>query len=171
MKLDQKYFAPFIGIGAVITMLFIVYASFNFKSEQEENFRANTMQHESLLVNPHPYVNHGDSLRLAELNGKRIIVLFWSSWSDRSAEIMEEFDIFSANDGYEVVGAVVKDAAETAELLIPNHDFIFIDGTKLYNDLKVPGIPSFFVLDERGDFVESFVGYREGAAQKVTELF
>lgn len=94
MKLDQKYFAPFIGIGAVITMLFIVYASFNFKSEQEENFRANTMQHESLLVNPHPYVNHGDSLRLAELNGKRIIVLFWSSWSDRSAEIMEEFDIF-----------------------------------------------------------------------------
>ena len=171
MKLEQKYFAPFIGIGAIITMLFIVYASFNFKTEQEENFRMNTMGHESLLVQPHPYLSHTDSLRLAELSGKRVIVLFWSSWSERSAEIMTEFDIFAGNDGYEVVGAVVKDATETAELLIPNHDFIYIDGTKLFNDLKVPGIPSYFVLDERGEFVESFVGYREGAAQNVSQLF
>jgi hypothetical protein len=171
MKLDQKYFAPFIGIGAVITMIFIVYTSFNFKAEQEENFRTNTQEFETLLTDPHPYLSLGDSLRLAELSGKRVIVLFWSSWSERSAEIMNEFDIFSANDQYEVVGAVVKDAAESAELLIPNHDFLYIDGTKLFNDLKVPGIPSYFVLDERGDFIESFVGYREGATQNVNQLF
>ncbi len=171
MKLKQKYFAPFIGIGAIITMIFIVYASFNFKTEQEENFRTNTSDYENLLTDPHPYIQHSDSLRFAELAGARVIVLFWSSWSERSAEIMNEFDIFAANEGYQVVGAVVKDAAETAEILIPNHDFIYIDGTKLYNDLKVPGIPSYFVLDERGEFVESFVGYREGAAQKITELF
>lgn len=171
MKLDQKYFAPFIGIGAIITMLFIVYASFNFKSEQEQNFRSNTTYYSELLTEAHPYINHSDSLRLAELTGKRVIVLFWSSWSERSAEIMSEFDIFVRNEKYEVVGAVVKDATETAEILIPNHDFIYIDGTKLFNELKVPGIPSYFVLDERGDFVDSFVGYQQGAAQQVTELF
>ena len=171
MKLQQKHFAPFIGIGAIITMVFIVYTSFNFKTEQETNFRSNTQEYDRLLVEPHPYIGHGDSLRLAELVGKRVIVLFWSSWSDRSAEIMQEFDIFAANDGYEVVGAVVKDATVTAEVLIPNHEFIFIDGTRLYNELKVPGIPSYFVLDERGDFIESFVGYRSGAAQNVAELF
>lgn len=171
MKLDQKYFAPFIGIGAIITMMFIVYASFNFKEEQEQNFRENTQEYDQLLTEAHPYISHGDSLRLAELTGKRVIVLFWASWSDRSADIMDEFDIFGANNQYQVIGAVVKDATETAELIIPNHDFIYIDGTKLFNTLKVPGIPSYFVLNERGEFVTSFVGYREGAAQNINQLF
>ena len=171
MKLDQKHFAPFMAIGAIITIIFIVYASFNFKNEQEENFRTNTLNYETLLTDPHPFLNNGDSLRLAELSGKRVIVLFWSSWSERSAEIMNEFDIFSSNDVYEVVAAAVKDATETAEVLIPNHDFLYIDGIKLFNDLKVPGIPSYFVLDTRGNFIESFVGYREGAATGVSQLF
>jgi len=171
MKLDQKYFAPFIGIGAIITMVFIVFASFNFKNEQEENFRANTSSYEALLTEPHPYISHSDSLRLVELTGKKVIVLFWASWSDRSANIMNEFDIFAGNESYVVVGAIVKDAAETAQFVLPEHDFLYIDGTKLFNTLKVPGIPSYFVLDESGEFVESFVGYNQGAAQKVNHLF
>ena len=57
--------------------------------------------------------------------------------------------IFASNENYKVVGAVVKDANETAELIMPNHDFIFIDGTKMYNDLKVPEY-RYFVLDEEG---------------------
>ena len=171
MKLKQKYFIPFMGIGAVITMIFIVYASFDFKSEQEENFRNNTNEFESLLTDSHPYMSSSDSLRLSDLKGKRVIVLFWASWSERSAEIMVEFDILANNKGYQVVGAVVKDATETAELMIPNHNFLYIDGTKMFNDLKVPGIPSYIVLDEEGNVLNSFVGYQKGAVEQVIQLF
>jgi hypothetical protein len=84
---------------------------------------------------------------------------------------MADINFFASNENYKVVGAVVKDATETAELIMPNHDFIFIDGTKMYNDLKVPGIPSYFVLDEEGKFLHSFVGYKKGDVEQLKELF
>ena len=171
MKLDQKYFIPFMGIGAIITMIFIVYASFEFKLEQEENFRDNVNHSESLTTDFHPYVLSDDSISLSELVGDKLIILFWASWSDRSADLMADIDLFASNENYKVVGAVVKDATETAELIMPNHDFIFIDGTKMYNDLKVPGIPSYFVLDEEGKFLHSFVGYKKGYVEQLRELF
>lgn len=159
------------GIGAIITMIFIVYASFEFKLEQEKNFRDITNQFESLTTDFHPYVLSDDSLSLSELVGDRIIILFWASWSNRSADLMADIDLFAHIENYKVVGAVVKDATETAELMMRNHDFIFIDGTKMYNDLKVPGIPSYIVLDEEGNFLNSFVGYKKGGIQQVSELF
>ncbi|MBO6792420.1 MAG: hypothetical protein JJ895_00825 [Balneolaceae bacterium] len=173
MKLDQKYFAPFIGIGAIITMVFIVFASFNFKDEQEANFRENTQSYRQLgsLNNPVVGGSEADSLRLNDLQGKRVIVLFWSSWSDKSAEIMMELDSLHNNENYAVVAALVKDATEEAKTALPNHDFLYIDGTLLFNELKVPGIPSYFLLNEKGEFVESHVGYKKGAADTIIHEF
>lgn len=173
MKLDQKYFVPFIGIGAVITMIFIVFASFNFKEEQEANFRENTQNFEELGSMNHPVVGgaESDSLRLDDLQGKRVIVLFWASWSDKSTEIMNELDNFDGNEKYAVVAALVKDATEEVTTVLPKHNFQYIDGTRFFNELKVPGIPSFFLLDENGGFVESFVGYKEDATDSINREF
>ncbi len=173
MKLDQKYFVPFIGIGAIITMVFIVFASFNFKDEQEANFRDNTQSYQQLGTINHPIVggSESDSLRLNDLQGNRVIVLFWSSWSDKSAEIMMELDSLQRSDKYAVVAALVKDATEEAITVLPNHDFLYIDGTLLFNELKVPGIPSYFLLNENGDFVQSHVGYNKGAADLIIREF
>lgn len=173
MKLDQKYFVPFMGIGAVITMLFIVFASFNFKDEQEANFRENTQNFEELGTMNHPIIDgsSADSLRLSQLSGKQVVVVFWSSWSDKSTELMNELDLFVGDDNFEVVAALVRDVTDEASNVLPNHDFIYIDGTRLFNELKVPGIPSYFLLDKNGGFVESFVGYRKGAAEIINLNF
>ena len=50
MRLDQKYFVPFILTGAVITMVFIVISSFNFKEKQQQIFEDNTAEYASLLT-------------------------------------------------------------------------------------------------------------------------
>ena len=171
MKLHQKYFIPFMGIGAIITMIFIVYASFNFKTKQEENFRTNITEYTTLLTDAHPSIYSSDSLRLSAFYGKKVIVLFWASWSELSADIMNELDLLADDKSFAVIAAVVKDATETVELVIPNHNFIYVDGTKLFNHLKVPGIPSYFVLDEQGLFKQSFVGYHKKATQNVISLF
>lgn len=171
MKLDQKYFVPFMGISAVITMIFIVFASFDFKAEQVENFKQNTRSYEQLLTETHPLINEPDSLRLGELNGSKTIVLFWASWSEKSEQIMNELDVFASSDEFEVVGALVKDATETAEIILPRHDFKYIDGTKLFNQLKVPGIPSYFLLDEYGEVQFAQVGYKENAVSLINDAF
>ncbi len=173
MKLDQKYFVPFMGIGAVITMIFIVFASFNFKDEQEANFRENTQNFEELGTMNHPIVGDvtTDSLRLNDLYGKQVIVLFWASWSDKSTELMDELDFFADNNEYAIVAALVKDVTDEASTVLPNHDFIYIDGTRLFNELKVPGIPSYFLLDKKGNFMASFVGYRKGVTDTINREF
>ena len=171
MKLDQKYFGPFMAVMALITMIFIVISTFNYKDKQEENFRKFTAEYVPLLSEPHVLVTESDSVSFDSFAGQKVIILFWASWSEKSAEMMKELDSFSAKDGYEVIGATVKDAEETAALVLPKHDFVFIDGAKLFNDLKVPGIPSYVLLDEEGNIIDVSVGYREGVADRILSAF
>ena len=171
MKLDQKYFVPFMLVGAIITMIFIVYASFNFKAKQEANFRNNVSEFETLMTDMHPVLASEDSLNFNELAGKKVVLVFWASWSEKSAQILEELDQVAERDDVQIVGATVKDATETAEEVLPAHDFIFIDAAKLFNDLKVPGIPSYILFDEEGNPIDVTIGYKEGVADRINTVF
>lgn len=172
MKLEQKYFVPFMAVGAIITMIFIVYSSFNFKEQQAKRFTEYTAQYDSLLILPNPYVLEEDSLRLGDLTGSETVVLFWASWSDRSASIMEELNqLKESNPELEIVAALVHDATETAIPEIPEFDFRFIDGTRLFNELRVPGIPSYLLIGEKGALVDTHVGYQEEQVFDIPERF
>lgn len=169
MKLDQKYFIPFMVTVALFTMLFIVFTSFNFKQQQQERFTEFTLAYDSLLTKNHPFINQNDSLRLGDLSGSQILLVFWSSWSDKSANLLNEIDILSQNrPNLEVVAALVKDATDSAEEALLEHDFLYIDGTILFNEIRVPGIPSYVLLDENGNLISTHVGYKEEA---IKELF
>ncbi len=164
MKLDQKYFIPFMVIVAVFTMLFIVLTSFNFKQQQKERFTEYTLEYDSLLTKNHPYIGKEDSLRLGDLAGNPVLLVFWSSWSEKSANLLNEIEFITQNDPtLKVVAALVKDVTDSAEEAIIQHDFIYIDGTILFNKIRVPGIPSYLLLDENGNLVSTHVGYKEGA--------
>lgn len=163
MKLDQKFFVPFMAVCAVVSMLFIVISSFNFKHQQEKDFAEYTRNNKELLTQSHPYVGKSDSLTLGELTGSPTVVFFWASWSDKSTEIMQEFDEFKSNHpDISIVAAVVKDATEEVESVLPEHNFIYIDGTILFNTIRVPGIPSYLLLDDEGSLVSTHVGYKKG---------
>lgn len=172
MKLEQKYFVPFMAVGALLTMIFIVYSSFNFKENQARRFTEYTAQYDSLLVLPNPYVIQEDSLRLEELQGSETVVLFWATWSEKSASIMKELnDLKKKEPGLEIIAALVHDATETAIPEIPDYDFRYIDGTILFNEIRVPGIPSYLLLDEEGRLIYTHVGYQSGQVSEIPQQF
>ena len=165
MKLDQKYFIPFMAIVAVFTMIFIVLTSFNFKHQQQVRFKEHTLGYDSLLTKAHPFIIKDDSLKLGDLSGNPILLVFWSSWSDKSAKLLDEIELIS---DLKVVAALVKDATDSAEEAILKHDYLYIDGTILFNTVRAPGIPSYLLLDENGALISTHVGYQKGV---VNELF
>ena len=168
MKLDQKYFIPFMVIVAMFTMMFIIFTSFNFKEQQQERFTEHTLGYDSLLIKAHPFILKDDSLRLADLNGNETLLVFWASWSSKSSKLLSEIEVVSQQiQGFQVVAALVKDVTNSAEEAILEHDFLYIDGTILYNELRAPGIPSYVLLDKNGELIFTHVGYQEGV---VTEL-
>jgi thiol-disulfide isomerase/thioredoxin len=173
MKLDQKYFVPFILVVALLTLIVIVLSSFSFQEKQVKQFTEYTAKYDSLLVLPNPFiVEQGDSLRLGSLNGSESVVLFWASWSDRSRSIMEELNqVKETHPDLEIVAALVMDATSSAIPEIPEYDFHYIDGTMLFNEIRVPGIPSYFLLDENGELVETHVGYQAGEVLSIPERF
>jgi hypothetical protein len=169
MKLEQKYFVPFMIVVALITMVVIVLSSFNFKAQQEEDFRKYTASYDSLLTLPIPYLTNTDSLRLEALKGDPSIVVFWASWSDRSAAMLTELQ--QLKDTYpdlNVAAALVMDATGTAVPGLPDNEFHYIDGTRLFNELRVPGIPSYILLDSNGNPIDTKVGYREGEVREIS---
>lgn len=159
------------GGGALVTMIFIVYASFQFKDKQESNFKKYISENENLLTEQHLIIAENDSLALSSLHGENVVLVFWASWSEKSASMMEELDKLTSDSDVKVVAAAVKDATETVDDVLPDHDFLFIDGAKLFNDLKVPGIPCYILIDADGKVIDVTVGYRSGVADKIKASF
>ena len=157
--------------GAVITLIFIVYSSFVFKKQQSDRFEKNARMSTDLLTKAHPYISNTDSLTLGELEGKDVIVLFWATWSEKSALMMDQLElILSSEPDVTVVGALVKDATDTAEPVLSDHPFLYIDGTVLFNDLKVPGIPSLLILDTKGKVITTHIGYQEDIRESILDI-
>ena len=163
MRLKQEQFVPFMISIGVITMLVIVYSSFHFNSKQHERFRENLVQSDSLTTTYMRLIGEPDSVRISDLKGKKSVLVFWASWSEKSELMMREIEMVQHEaDSLQVVAALVKDAEESLpeDKIYP--EFLYTDGTRLFNDLKVPGYPSYIVFDENSDVIHSQVGYQKG---------
>ena len=143
-------------------MIFIAISSFNFSEKRMEEFLSYAQSYSELITKPHPYIYESDSLRLKDFSGEKTLVLFWASWSEKSSQFMEELDeITHGATRINVVAALVRDATEELEVPDNEYEFHYIDGTVLNNELRVPGIPSYFILNEEGKPITIQVGYKE----------
>ncbi len=143
-------------------MIFIAISSFNFSERRTEQFLSYAQSYGELLTKPHPFIFESDSLRLQEFSGEETLVFFWASWSEKSSQFMSELDeITHGGTKLNVVAALVRDATEELEVPDNEYDFYYIDGTVLNNELRVPGIPSYFILDEQGEPIMIQVGYKD----------
>lgn len=162
MRLKQKHFVPFMIIGAILTMIVIVFSSFHFKDKQQKLFRTSLAESDSLMSMNLNFVGKDGSVQVASFRGNKTVVVFWASWSEKSDAMLKELqEIQQENKSFAVLSALVKDAEESLpeEKMYP--DFTYVDGTQLYNHLKVPGIPSYILLDAKGDVLHTQVGYKE----------
>jgi|AntRauTorcE11898_2_1112593.scaffolds.fasta_scaffold04507_2 thiol-disulfide isomerase/thioredoxin len=160
MRLDQKYFVPFLLICAALTAVVIFLSSLNYASNQRETFRAEIEETKLSEWDLYQYET-GDSLSISQFEGSPVIVHFWSTWSDLSLELNSVMDgLQSEFPDLIIVAAASRDAAQLVEehIQTTDFDFVYLNGTPLYQDLKVPGLPSQLFINRNGIIVDQHVG-------------
>lgn len=173
MRLDQKYFVPFLLICAALTAIVIVIGSLNYVSNQKETFREKIEETDLSEWKLYHYES-GDSISVSQFQGSPIIIHFWSTWSDLSMELNSVMgDLKNEYPGLIVVAAAARDAPEMVEQHIggTHFDFSYLDGTPLYQELMVPGLPSQLFVNRDGNIVDQNVGKdAETIREKTREL-
>lgn len=164
MRLKQKQFIPFMVTMGLISMVVIVISSFRFQNKQAEEFRENVAASDTLKTFSMRFINDTDSTSVSDYLGENTLLVFWASWSDKSNAMMQEIQNYTLqNDSLVVLAALVKDAEESLPERPAYPEFIYLDGTNLFNYLKVPGYPSYILFDEKGGVLNSHIGYEKGA--------
>lgn len=173
MRLDPKYFNLFIAVCAVITLLVILFSTFRYVENQEEMFEVSLHQVE-IENRKLASINQSDSLRIGDLKGDPVVIHFWATWSGKSKNMHPALsEIAGKHPDLKIVAASVKDGNELIKEYISKTDFpfIYVDGTDLFQDLQVPGVPSHIILKRDGTVSDMQVG--EGIAElsdKINEV-
>ncbi len=165
MKLDQKYFVPFLAIAAVITALLITFFTISSQKGQRQVFRSYIMQQDSLRFEKMPVLYESDSLSVSDLKGKFVILDFWATWSNFSEDVHLQISelVKQHPDTLKVIAAVVEDRQEKIDEYIKRHDFPFhfVEGTAIFNKYGVPGMPTEIIYNPEGDIMDVFFGYSD----------
>lgn len=164
MRLDQKFFVPFMLVVAVITMIVIVISSFSHNEKLNELFYESLAESDSLEFKPLKIFGREDTVSIQQFQGNTVVVAFWASWSERAINMLKEIEKVQTEsaDSLIVLAALVKDAEESLQGEKQFQDFMYVDGTQLFNDLKVPGYPSYLLFNKKSEFVNAQIGYRKG---------
>lgn len=164
MKLDNKYFPAFMAIVAILTAITIIISSLRYKETQRERFVESIQESDSLLTEPLLLIDQDDSISINQFKGTDVVIIFWSSWSEKSDLLLQEiYTLADQTDSLTIISALVLDATDEIENTKFIDGFIQVDGASLYNELKVPGIPSYILLDKNGVLKYAHVGYQENA--------
>lgn len=160
MRLDQKFFVPFLLICAALTATVIFLSSLNYVSNQHERF-IEEIEETDMGEWKFYHYESGDSVSFSQFEGAPVVVHFWSTWSDLSLELNSTMNTLQSELSDLVVVAA---ASRDAENLVKEHiqssefEFVYLDGTPLYQELMVPGLPSQLFIDRSGRIVDEHVG-------------
>lgn len=172
MRLEQKQFVPFMVAVAVITIIVIVFSSFNFERKQRIQFNENIATSDSLLTMPLRLIGEKDSTTILAQKGNPTLFVFWASWSEKSKSMMDEIQLYTVeNDSLVVLAGLVKDAEESLPEVRQYPEFMYLDGVHLFNYLKVPGFPSYILFDKQGRVLTSQIGYEKGVGYDSLKVY
>lgn len=166
MKLDEKYFVPFIAIVGVVAALIIVFFTVSNRQGREEAFKESITEQDSLRYQRMPVLNSTDSLSISSFSDQFVILDFWASWTE-SFSRQSHRQLANLKEQYpgkvEVIAAVVRDKPEKAREYINRYDypFHFVEGTAVFNGFNVPGVPTQLVYRPDGTLSSIFTGYAD----------
>ena len=183
MRLDTKYFVPFVIGIATIGILAIVWSSFRFNSKQLQTFNSElSTQFEAYTNQALPVLQQGvwaeglDSLRFSELDTEALLVLFSARWSEKSSDLLAELEsktieskrvpiivalVLDTKEGLHNASATGMEISENTytEDMTYASKYTIVDGSLLYNRYQVPGIPT-LVFQDSLQILWTHVGFR-----------
>ena len=139
-----------------------------------------------------------DSLQLISLSDQSIILLFAARWSDKSSEVVNQIEqiinrfnattteyydkapklvialVLDTREGYGKQVEGIQLDGDNKVSYANDHDFskqyLIIDGSNLFNEFQIPGIPTLVYLND-GQILWTQVGYRNSSQlQPLTSL-
>lgn len=119
-----------------------------------------------------------DALDLERLRGKVVVIDFWASWCEpcrHSFPWLNAMQTKYADRGLVIIGVNVdRDRADAERFLreIPaTFRIVYDPAGALASHYDVPGMPSSYVLDAKGDVVGRHIGFRNALrAEREAEL-
>lgn len=183
MRLDTKYFVPFVIGIAMIGILAIVWSSFRFNSKQLQTFNSElSTQFEAYANQALPVLQQGiwaqgrDSLRFSDLDAEAFLVLFSARWSEKSSDLLAELEsktleskrlpiiialVLDTKEGLDSESASGMGFSENTytEDMTFAPKYTIVDGSQLYNRYQVPGIPT-LVFQDSLQILWTHVGFR-----------
>lgn len=165
MRLDQKYFVPFIIICTLLGALLIAVSTYYFQKNKENQFLQRVQQTKSLETYKLPLEFSGDSIQVSQFKSKYVVLNFWASWSDFSSQMHESLSELNRKypGSITVIAASVRDGIGQVDEYRSKTDypFKFVEGTPLYDSLKIPGVPANIIFDSWKKVIDVQVGYQD----------
>ena len=107
----------------------------------------------------------GDTLRLANLRGRPVVVNFWASWCPpcrQEAPLLERTWREYRDRGVVFVGIDVWDSEQDARKFLKEFDLTYVNGPdprgQISIDYGLSGIPETFFIDRQGQIGRKWIG-------------
>lgn len=174
MRIDPKYFNIFMATIAIAVAAAIVIYTVTSSSSERRNFIRFVTESDSLRYESWPEAGTGDSLRVSDYGGQFVVVDFWSTRNiygeERHAELAALAERYGGS--LRVMAAAVRDDSQAVLDYRSEHEypFIYVNGNRIFNRYRVPGIPTTLLFDRSGDLHTVFVGYRGGEADSLERV-
>ncbi len=167
MRLDPKYFVPFLLIIAVFCTLLIVYFNFRHINKQETRFAERVGDGTEFWHFSYPeYGTDEGTVTPSELTGTTdevfTAILFWASWSGRGEQALIRLNGIAEESGnLTIIAAAVRDNQRyIREFREANPmDVIYVNGTEIYQEKRLTGLPSLLLFDTEGTLISGTFGF------------
>ncbi len=168
MKIDTKYFIPFIIIVAVVSALLIAYFTVHVRQERQQAFLERITAQDSLKFQMMPVLAGDDSLGVQSFKNSYVVLDFWATWTASFSEKAHE-QLAKLKNKYsqrlEILAAVVQDKPKKVKAYIERFDYPFhyVRGTKVFEKFALPGVPTQLVYSPQGELISIFTGRADAA--------
>lgn len=162
--IDPKYFNKFVFITGILCIITIIWGTLTYTENQQTRFEDGLGDGNSVSNLFFQTFEEKDSVSVSQFKGSPVILDFWATWSQRSAEAHSKLaELQRQHPEYVIIAVSVKDNEEYISRYLKenNYNFIYADGTQAYQDLMVPGLPTQLIFDKDGVLKHVFVGFKE----------
>lgn len=154
MRLDPKYFIPFLLTVAAICVVAIIYFNVRFMGNQPERLAERIGDGSLLLETEYDVFFSNETLIPLDLADQPIVALFWASWSSRSTLAKEALlqQIEEMEQKPIILIMAVKDDIQYVQEFFPEpqQGMYILNATSYYHDQRIPGLPSLVVFRPGG---------------------